>query len=81
MPSPDIYQQTTRGYNCEFNQHDEFLQAISMPNPDPSFAELETRMQDIVGRRDTAMVNTIHELLSKASPNERFFFAVGYGET
>ena len=79
-PSSNHNEQMRNAYNCDFYQPGEFFGSPSMPVENPQLLDFKHRLEDIVNRRDNSMAAHIHKVLQEASPNDRLFFAVGYGK-
>jgi len=69
-----------RVYNCDLNNRDELFKPSTVNTGDKTLLAFKQRLEEIVGRRDYNSAKKIDSLLKGALPNDRFFFAVGFGK-
>lgn len=72
------HEQMQKLYNCDLNYPEELFPPIPVFVIDQSRMTFQQRLEQIVNRRDTEMTRMIDSLLKEASPDKRYFFAVGF---
>lgn len=83
MPEPissdkNEYELMQKFYNCDLNYPGELFPPTPVFMIDKTAMTFQQRLEEIVNRRDNEMTRMIDGLLKEASPDKRYFFAVGF---
>ncbi|UJR22822.1 hypothetical protein I4U23_025852 [Adineta vaga] len=78
FPNENSHEEAKRIYNCDLNYPGELLAPSTAEISDKALLVFKQRLEEIVDRRDRQMSEKINNLLENATPEKRYFFAVGF---